>query len=90
MLEHLPIPKHRERVDFTMSTNENTATEKQDVYQRVKSQIINAIEAGGEQLAHAMAHLGEACIFSSQRHQQEAVQGNQYSVSVGSRSGQRV
>jgi antirestriction protein ArdC len=29
-----------------MSTNENTATEKQDVYQRVTSQIINAIEAG--------------------------------------------
>src|SRR2546429_9012059 len=29
-----------------MSTNENTATEKQDVYQRVTSQIVNAIEAG--------------------------------------------
>src|SRR5437762_1388141 len=29
-----------------MSTNENTATEKQDVYQRVTSQIVNAIEQG--------------------------------------------
>src|SRR5436190_9850552 len=29
-----------------MPTNENTATEKQDVYQRVTSQIVNAIEAG--------------------------------------------
>src|SRR5579862_7120349 len=29
-----------------MSTNENTATEKQDVYARVTSQIINAIENG--------------------------------------------
>ena len=29
-----------------MSTNENTATEKQDVYSRVTSQIVNAIEAG--------------------------------------------
>ena len=29
-----------------MSTNENTATEKQDVYSRVTSQIIKAIEAG--------------------------------------------
>src|SRR5712672_2055338 len=29
-----------------MSTNENTAPEKQDVYQRVTSQIINAIEQG--------------------------------------------
>src|SRR6266446_2095677 len=29
-----------------MSTNENTATEKQDVYTRVTSQIVNAIEAG--------------------------------------------
>ena len=29
-----------------MSTNENTATEKQDVYARVTSQIVNAIEAG--------------------------------------------
>jgi len=29
-----------------MSTNENTATEKQDVYARVTSQIANAIEAG--------------------------------------------
>ena len=29
-----------------MSNNENTATEKQDVYQRVTSQIVNAIEAG--------------------------------------------
>src|SRR5258708_37062398 len=29
-----------------MSTNENTATEKQDVYQRVTSQIVNAIETG--------------------------------------------
>ncbi len=31
---------------FTMSTNENTATEKRDVYQRVTSQIVNAIEQG--------------------------------------------
>jgi antirestriction protein ArdC len=29
-----------------MSTNENTATEKQDVYARVTSQIVNAIEQG--------------------------------------------
>jgi len=29
-----------------MSTNENTATEKQDVYQRVTSQIVYAIERG--------------------------------------------
>src|SRR5216683_1888474 len=29
-----------------MSINENTAPEKQDVYQRVTSQIVNAIEAG--------------------------------------------
>src|SRR5947208_6415557 len=29
-----------------MSTNENTATEKKDVYERVTSQIITAIEAG--------------------------------------------
>ena len=29
-----------------MSTADNTATEKQDVYQRVTSQIINAIEQG--------------------------------------------
>jgi len=29
-----------------MSTNENTATEKQDVYQRVTSQIVSAIEQG--------------------------------------------
>ena len=29
-----------------MSTNENTATEKQDVYTRVTSQIVNAIEQG--------------------------------------------
>src|SRR6267143_959973 len=29
-----------------MSTNENTAPEKQDVYQRVTSQIVNAIEQG--------------------------------------------
>ena len=29
-----------------MSTNENTATEKQDVYSRVTSQIVNAIEQG--------------------------------------------
>ena len=29
-----------------MSNNENTATEKQDVYQRVTSQIVNAIEQG--------------------------------------------
>src|SRR5712671_1025245 len=29
-----------------MSTNENTATEKPDVYQRVTSQIVNAIEQG--------------------------------------------
>jgi N-terminal domain of anti-restriction factor ArdC len=39
-------PEHRERVSFTMSTNENTAQEKQDVYARVTSQIINAIEQG--------------------------------------------
>src|SRR3977135_2053166 len=29
-----------------MSTNENTDSEKRDVYERVTSQIINAIEAG--------------------------------------------
>src|SRR4026209_1583138 len=29
-----------------MSTNENTATEKRDVYERVTSQIVNAIEQG--------------------------------------------
>jgi hypothetical protein len=29
-----------------MSTNENTSTEKLDVYTRVTSQIINAIEQG--------------------------------------------
>ena len=29
-----------------MSTNENTATEKRDVYETVTSQIINAIEKG--------------------------------------------
>jgi antirestriction protein ArdC len=29
-----------------MSTNENTATEKRDVYSTVTSQIINAIEQG--------------------------------------------
>src|SRR5882672_8916106 len=29
-----------------MSTNENTVTEKQDVYARVTSQIVNAIEQG--------------------------------------------
>ena len=29
-----------------MSTNENTATEKPDVYARVTSQIVNAIEQG--------------------------------------------
>ena len=40
-----------------MSTNENTATEKQDVYRKVTSQIVNAIEARCEQLADAVAHL---------------------------------
>jgi len=44
-LKHLPIPKHRERISFTMSNTENTAP-KQDVYARVTSQIVNAIEAG--------------------------------------------
>src|SRR5205823_9010704 len=44
--KHLPIPKHRENRGFTMSNNENTATEKPDVYSRVTSQIVNAIEAG--------------------------------------------
>src|ERR1700694_2077065 len=29
-----------------MSTNENTATDKRDVYERVTSQIVNAIEQG--------------------------------------------
>src|ERR1700688_2459261 len=29
-----------------MSTTENTATDKRDVYERVTSQIVNAIEAG--------------------------------------------
>ena len=33
-------------MSFTMSTAEHTATEKQDVYARVTSQIVNAIEQG--------------------------------------------
>src|SRR5260370_42614276 len=45
-LAHLPIPKHRERMRFTMSTADNTAPEKQDVHQRVTSQIVSAIEQG--------------------------------------------
>src|SRR5882762_2975918 len=44
-LKHLPIPKHRERISYTTSNTENTAP-KQDVYARVTSQIVNAIEAG--------------------------------------------
>jgi antirestriction protein ArdC len=44
VLEHLPIPKHRERIGFTMSTNEHI--EKPDVYRRVTDAIINAIEQG--------------------------------------------
>jgi antirestriction protein ArdC len=43
---HLPTPKHRERIDFTMSYTEHTATEKPDVYARLTSQIVNAIEQG--------------------------------------------
>jgi antirestriction protein ArdC len=33
-------------MSFTMSTNENTASDQRDVYSRVTSQIVNAIEAG--------------------------------------------
>jgi antirestriction protein ArdC len=39
-------PKHRERSGFTISNNENTASDQRDVYVRVTSQIINSIEAG--------------------------------------------
>jgi antirestriction protein ArdC len=42
--QHLPIPKHRERFGFTMSTNEHI--EKPDVYRRVTDAIIKAIEQG--------------------------------------------
>jgi len=40
------IPEQRERVSFTMSTIDHTATDKRDVYARVTAQIINAIEQG--------------------------------------------
>jgi hypothetical protein len=45
-----------------MSTTENTAIEKQDVYARVTSQI-NAIDTRGRQLADAMAYLGQVRIL---------------------------
>jgi hypothetical protein len=42
-LELGAAPKHRERVNFTMSTHEST-TPKQDVYRKVTDSIVNAIE----------------------------------------------
>lgn len=40
------IPKRRERATFTMSTIDNTASEKRDVYRKVTDAIVNAIEQG--------------------------------------------
>jgi hypothetical protein len=72
-----------------MSENENTAT-KPDVYSRVTSQIVNAIEQGVEQLAHAVAHLGKVCIFAHQRHEQETLSGHQHGLPVGYCTSQRL
>ena len=41
-------PKHRVERGNTMFGTEDTATEKRDVYTRVTSQIVNAIEQGVE------------------------------------------
>jgi hypothetical protein len=49
-----------------MSTYENTAP-KPDVYARVTSQIVNAIEQGTGNLAYAMAYVGPLCLQSHQR-----------------------
>jgi hypothetical protein len=58
-LELAVAPEHRERLVFTMSTNESTASAKQDVYARVTSQIVNAIEQSvSTWRAFTMAHLG--------------------------------
>src|SRR5439155_15991718 len=39
-------PEQQSCLGASMSTQENTATEKRDVYERVTSQIVNAIESG--------------------------------------------
>ncbi len=49
-----------------MPTNENTAT-KPDVYERVTSQIVNAIEAGCKQLAYAVAYVRQVRLLTHQR-----------------------
>src|SRR5580693_7050691 len=45
-LQSATAPKQRERMSFTMSNIDNTATDKRDVYKHVTAQIINAIEQG--------------------------------------------
>ena len=68
-----------------MSTNENTATEKPDVYARVTSQIVNAIEQGVGIWKMPWHTSGRFCLIPNQCHEQETVSRHQYRLPVGRR-----
>ena len=56
-----------------MSTSDNTATKKRDVYARVTAQIITAIEQGVGNWRMPLAHQPTLCFLADQRQQQEAI-----------------
>jgi antirestriction factor ArdC-like protein len=73
-----------------MSNTENTANEKRDVYERVTSQIVNAIEQGVSNWRMPWHTSGRFRILSDQHHEQETLLRHQYVVSVGCCSGEEV
>src|ERR1051325_4353931 len=76
-------PKHRERIAFTMSSNENTASENRDVYACVTAQIIKRNRSGRREPAYALAPVRPLRLLPRQRNQQETSSWHQYPVPLG-------
>jgi antirestriction protein ArdC len=66
-----------------MSTQENTATEKRDVYERVTSQIVNAIESGVSNWRMPWHTSGKFAFSPINVASKKPIQGYQYPVPVG-------
>ena len=66
-----------------MSTSDNTATDKRDVYARVTAQIVTAIEQGVGNWRMPWHTSGTVRLLPDQRSQQETISRNQHRVPVG-------